>query len=496
MSRLHLFCLIGLTWMAWGPGALVDASPLDQLEEAQRLLRSEEETKRQSAVETLASLGSEEGWTLVLTALGDESARVADEAQLQLASAGAEFDGLLFGKLGLGEKRGLSALRVAEALGRRASSPGGKTWERALKHKDVQVRRSLYWSLERLASRQESDRAELAQLLERGVQKDRDELARAHALLALVALDPIAASGLLVDLSSSDSSAMRAACAEGSAVLGDAQLELLERLVLDEERVVRLRAYESLARRSDRAGALALAIALGTESELRSSWRLVELLQNLSGRREGRNARGWKAWAESLPEDWAPGELRNEHEYGSERTASFVGMPLLSDRLAFLIDLSGSIWMEREGGTRKQAVDVELRRALEALPEGTLFNLYPFTTEPRRWMKSLTPASERSVEKALAEFEGNHSRGKGDYWAAMMLALDDPGVDTLVVLGDGAPSGGDRWNLRLMGPLFSHANRFRGVAVDALLIETKGRLRGYWEELTAHSGGRCLVVEL
>jgi hypothetical protein len=288
---------------------------------------------------------------------------------------------------------------------------------------------------------------------------------------------------------------MRAACAEGSAVLEARQEDLLARLAADEERVVRLRAYEAMARRQDRTGAGLLALALETESELRLSWRLVELLQSLSGRREGRNARAWQAWAEGLPEDWAPGEPGDAHEY-DERTVSFVGMPLLSDRLAFLIDLSGSMWQEREQGTRKQAVDAELRRALEALPEGTLFNLYPFVGQPQRWMKSLTPADKRSVKKALEDFESNHSNGQGNYWDAMMLALEDPDVDTLMILGDGAPSGGTRWNLQLIVPLFAHANRFRGVAVDALLIETRGRVLRSWEELAAQSGGRSVVVKL
>ena len=489
LCAVSLVCLWGVLPVASG------AASLDQLEEAEKALRSTDEPERQAAVETLAELGSGEAWELVLDALTDESPRVADEAQLQLARAAAEHDELLLGKLGLGQKRGQTALRVAEALGRRASSPSVKAWERALKHRDVEVRRSLLWSLERLAPVQESERAELSVLLQRTVDKDKDELARAHALLALAALEPDAAAQLLSDLARSTSVAMRAACAESSAALGDGQPALLEQLRRDEARVVRLRACEALARREDRTGALLLAAALGDEQNLRLAWRVVELLQSLSGRREGRNARAWQAWAEGLPEDWRPGEPKRGHDYG-DRTVSFVGMPLLSDNLAFLIDLSGSIWMEREGGTRKQAVDAELRRALEALPEGTLFNLYPFVTEPQRWMKSLTPANERSVKKALAEFESNRSTGKGNYWAAMMLALEDPGVDTLVILGDGAPSGGTRWNLRLIGPLFAHANRFRGVAVDALLVETKGRLRGYWEELAAASGGRCLVVEL
>lgn len=285
---------------------------------------------------------------------------------------------------------------------------------------------------------------------------------------------------------------MRAACAE---LCGADDLALAGALAADGDRLVRLRAYEALARRRDAAGARALAAALGDEAETRLAWRLVELLQDLSGRKEGRNARGWQAWAAGLADDWTPGAAPGARAY-DERTVAFVGLPLLSTRLAFVIDLSGSMWAEREGGTRKQRTDVELRRALEGLGEEARFNLVPFTREPVLWQKQLTAADPRAVKKALEWFEGRRDQGPGNYWDAMLAALEDPDVDTLVVLGDGAPSGGTRWNLELLAPLFGHENRFRGVCVDVLLVDAKGRLRRWWEQLAAASGGRALTVEL
>lgn len=469
---------------------------VDDFEAARSALRGDDDKQRQEAVRTLAGLGTEEGWELVLATLADAEPRVADEAQLALAEASAEFDALLLGKQGLGEKRGLVALRVAEALGRRDAALDAKRWEKALRHKDAEVRRSLLWSLERLGPRLGDEGRALVAPLTKLSEKDKDELARAHAWLALAAIAPADVANSFMTRAGDSSSAARAACAERIELAGEAeQLDLLGRLARDSAHIVRLRAYEALARREDREGPLALAKALEAEERTRLSWRLVELLQDLSGKKIGKNAQAWQHWADALPEDWSPGDAPAERDYG-ERSVAFVGMPVLSDRVAFLIDFSGSMWQERDGRTRKQTVDVELRRVLEALPEDARFNLLPFVDEPQRWQKSLESANKKSVAKALKYFEGNHANGKGNYWDAMMLALEDPDVDTLMILGDGAPSGGTRWNLMLISPLFGHANRFRGVFVDALLIDTRGRLLGYWKELTAACGGRWSVVEL
>ena len=84
----------------------------------------------------------------------------------------------------------------------------------------------------------------------------------------------------------------------------------------------------------------------------------------------------------------------------------------------------------------------------------------------------------------------------GDFWGALEVALADPEADTLVVLTDGAPSGGRRWNLGLMKQLFAERNRFRRLEVDAVLADASGRLKRDWEELCGSSGGRTVEYSL
>ena len=470
----------------------------DELEELKRALRDDDDRDRRQAVSGLAELGGELAWELVIDALEDRSPMVADEAQLRLAGVPAALVPGLLGKAGLGSKRERVPLRAAELLGRLGDPGASKGWSAALRHKDEAVRRSLLWSVERQAreGRFGAGDEALIESVTRLAEKDKVPAVCAHALLALAELSPeLARVRIDAALRASDV-ALRAAAVERLDLLpASERLAAARAAAEDEAPLVRHRGYLALTERGDRDGALALSDALEREAALRLTWRLVELLQDLSGMKYGADPRPWKRWAEALETDWTPADKRAEHEYG-ERSAAFVGMPILSGRIAFLIDFSGSMWEERSGKTRKEVVDVELRRALEALPETTEFNVHPYTGVPFRWQKKLVPARRKNVQKALDYFEGNKEHGKGNFWGAAMEALEDDRVDTLMVLTDGAPTGGYRWNVTLMKTLFAHENRFRGVFLDVLLVDTAKFLRGHWEEMCTATGGRCLAVEV
>jgi hypothetical protein len=159
--------------------------------------------------------------------------------------------------------------------------------------------------------------------------------------------------------------------------------------------------------------------------------------------------------------------------------------------------MSGSMWDESgDGRTRKQAVDVEVRRLLESLSPETWFNVIPYSGVPEPWEDELVRASPRNVKKAIETFEGNKLRGKGNFWDAFWRALEDPRVDTVMVLTDGAPTGGDRWNLSLMKTLLPQRNRYRKVVLDAILFDSSGFLESQWREMCTATGGRCITIDL
>jgi hypothetical protein len=472
----------------------------EDLGEYEKSLRDPKGSGGREAVQELAKLGTPEAWALIIEALGHQDARVADEAQINLGSlADVEVLESLYGKEGLGSKTGIVAERVAEALGRMPLELDAADLAKALKAKDPLVRRALLWSIERQApaSRITGDvEKKLVPAVEKASRSDKDLGVRAAAVIARSALTPADRDEVVRAAVTDKAPEMRIAGAMAATSLPNAERRArLSALATDSEARVRWTLSDVLSTTPDKDDVGVLVALLEAEEIKRNAWHYTEQLQRLSGLKHRNDPRPWIDWHRALGDDWEPQAHDAGSDYG-DRTASLVGMPILSDRVCFLIDLSGSTWEERDGKTRKDVLDVELRRALEALPEGTKFNLIPYTTTPKPWKKGMVEASSKNVAKAIEWFEGLRDNGKGNFWDAWKLAVSDEEVDTVMALTDGAPTGGDRWNLQLMGPLLEEQNRYRRVVLDAVIVDAKGRLLDYWTEMCAKTGGRMTPVNM
>ena len=486
------------------------AAPAQDLAALEKALATGSDKERRAAVQELAAQGSAEAWRLLLSALDDPEPRVADEAELQLGRVRIpEFESELFGKEALGARDEWVRLRVAEALGRLEWDVSAEELARALGAREPALRRTLCASTEALADARHlagpaPEVADLRARVAKAAERDKDARTRAAALCALAALDGELEPEVLAPWLAHELPELRAAALLCSGRLGPVErLQTARTALADAALSVRTCAVEELARLATKPALAALVDALEKEPSERLRWTIVEALRGLSGLAYRLDPRPWRAWVEGLPPEWTPaagggsGAGPGRAPDGGEReSASFAGLPLRSQRVAFLIDFSGSMWQERGGRTRKEVVDGELRRALEALPPETEFNVIPYTDSPLPWRKGLVPASPKNVASALADFERNHARGKGNFWDAALLALEDPRVDTLVVLTDGAPTGGRRWNLELMRHLFAAENRFRRVALSAVLVDCPKGLEKHWAAMCAASHGSWLETDL
>ncbi len=474
----------------------------EDLEALEKSLRSDNVRERQEAVRGLAEEGSPKAWELVLGSLADVEPRVADEAQIRLSEMQSARDlQLLFGKGGLKARKGIIAARVAEAHGRLALPIEAADIVRHLAHRDPQVRAALLWSIERLAIAGRldlEDDSKLRKAVAKLCSKDKDPHVRACALQALLWIAVPRAGETAEQLMKDDEASVRCAVASMWGVVRDGGPggNVLGLMAGDPAVAVRLQVAEEYARMASASGARGLAWMLAREEHLRVSWRIVELLQDLSGLQYGLDDRPWRDWTLGLEGDWKPAEEAAERTY-ENMTSAFAGLPVLSGNIAVLIDMSGSMWDESgDGRTRKQAVDVEVRRLLESLSPETWFNVIPYSGVPEPWEDELVRASLRNVKKAIEAFEGNKLRGKGNFWDAFWRALEDPRVDTVMVLTDGAPTGGDRWNLSLMKTLLPQRNRYRKVVLDAILFDSSGFLESQWREMCTATGGRCITIDL
>lgn len=483
--------------------------PADEVKELAAILRGGDKDKRRAAVNKLVALDTEDAWEVVIEALDNENAPAADEAQLDLATMGHEkVFASLWGRAGLKSKSGIVRLRVAELIGRREMGVDAGRLAKALSEKDDEVRRLLLWSVERLAEegRLVGDvEKELAKDLEKMMRRDGDAAVRGAALFAYGAAFGAERAAEFVGVLAEDREARgRSAAARLVKWLPDeGGFEVARALAVDEAPSVRAAAVWGLADAVRDGGAHVMA-ALGllverveAEPSEQTRWLIVGRLQELSGMKHRVNQAAWQRWLDTLPADWAPASEAGAAELGDERTAAeFAGLRLLSANLAFLIDLSGSIWNEKNGKLPKDVAGEHLNDALDHLGEGVLFNVIPYTNDPHPWEDELVAAKAKTVGAAKAYYADCRERGAGNVYDAIRLALEDERVDDLVILTDGAPSGGTRWNLNLMVPQLLEANRYRSVVFDSLLVGANGGLVRHWERLARESGGRCIEIEL
>ncbi len=533
------FLLIILAVPGWGcnPAAAHDvlhvaprvSTPMspreDPLLEALNGLKSDSVQERKRAVKQLAAIGSPAAWRALFVALGDPESEVGDAAQqivARIADAGVAAQ--LAGRAGLAHRELPIRLRAAEALGRMKCALDVALLLAALDDSVPEVAHLALWSVERLAHSRQlcGDLERGAVQIEHACRSHRDGLVRASALLARAALfakDSREEQALALE----DFRHLLERCREDRdprvrCAVAICARELPEEIAFpltrpfgaDPNVSVRLALIETLESSACRASATALIAALETEPLERARGEIVAALQRLSGFKYRGDPRPWRDWLRDLPADWratllpprpspdqASGQVaKAASDSQTSARATFVGLPLVSQRICFVIDFSGSMWTPMpDGRLPKELVDARLRATLESLPSRTEFNIVPFTNEILPWRPKLVPANPANVRAAIADFEKCQARGRGNFFDAAIFALDDPEVDTLVTLTDGVPTGGFHSDLELVVALLIERNRFRRVAFDTVLVDAPAASERRFRQLSQGSGGRVVATE-
>lgn len=230
---------------------------------------------------------------------------------------------------------------------------------------------------------------------------------------------------------------------------------------------------------------------------------LSRALQELSGKRFGPEPGPWIDWWVDvrLGRELRPGspefEARRrarEEEPGS--SASFFGLRPDSDRVTFVIDISGSMsnrWGTTQTTRFEEAVD-QLVRFLQAAPKDTRFNVILFNQAPLASSVSLVEASAdnlaRARESLLARTPGGGTNPRLAIERALLLDaagqpdLDALEADTVIVLCDGATDEGSAW----VKPFLDRVLPLYPIRFHSVLIGSEGD--GTLRALAEQSGGR------
>jgi len=298
----------------------------------------------------------------------------------------------------------------------------------------------------------------------------KDDKVRATALLAWSACDPTGAAKAVAAAAKDKSSRVRIASLLALESSGGAVGDRATAFLTDADRRVRLTAL-SAVQKVRPASAVPRLIELVGKEEGRVRERAVSVLQEITQRNFGTDVGAWTRWWDQVGPNFVPPAVAGASEKRKgkpEESANREGTRVVegpryyefvvaSDRVAFLVDVSGSMRAEytppgetSAGGTRTKLEQAAraLRECLLALPKGTKVTILVFNNGPLRFRFN-GKETGLDVDAKLAEeayrfvvsIGANNATNIND---SLELVIEDPEVDTVYLLTDGEPSAGRR----------------------------------------------------
>lgn len=182
--------------------------------------------------------------------------------------------------------------------------------------------------------------------------------------------------------------------------------------------------------------------------------RVLGTLEGLTGESFGPSARVWQRWWQDQTDFQFPSpaevkqrqQQRARSQAEAQTVAGFWGMPVIGERIAFVLDTSDSMKARyraasRYGGqgTRLSAAQAQLVQALRDLPDGTAFNIYLFDRQGWAWRDTLATMDSKVRAEAVAFVMALQTRFGTALYDALELAFAAPEIEAVYLLSDGAP---------------------------------------------------------
>jgi HEAT repeat protein len=383
-----------------------------------------------------------------------------------------------------------------------------KTWMLTrLKQKDADVLASV---IEAVGLTENPDAMEpLKELIE----EHKDMAVRFEALRAYGRCGGRKAVGKLLAYLSHEDWQLRMAAAEGLGYAGQPEaIEELKRLIIrGEEPIVVETALEAVASlgTKDAVEPLIEGLKVGrlrARQKVRKALRRIALEEFRMEKDYHVDPNSWTKWWNKVKRGVDP----DDPTFTESETASYFHFPIHSDRVLFILDISGSMkWPDapRDSGIKpadwdKRRIDVahrELFAALRALAkqnrsrkipkarrgvtsdapvapdaEGneppTLFNLATFAGVVTAWKQHPVFATEENVEAGIAWISKQLPRGGTATYDALAFGCMHPDVDTVFFLSDGVPSLGKFEEQEEILSELRKLNRFRRLSINTIAL--------------------------
>lgn len=237
-------------------------------------------------------------------------------------------------------------------------------------------------------------------------------------------------------------------------------LELLIKALDAEQWSTRLTAARGLETMKLRPGVEALVRRIQQE-EGRMALELSNILWRMTGQPFRTNGKLWEKWwqeqganfqviSESELHKLAKEEELRRLRETTKSPSSFFGIRILSHRVIFVLDISGSMaeltrgkWVGSNGDPRFDVARRELSNALDSLDRNSLFNVIVFSSEVSSWQDRISEFNPTTLQEAKDYIARLGAAGGTNIHGALRFAFEDPDVDTIYFLSDGEPSEGE-----------------------------------------------------
>ncbi len=279
----------------------------------------------------------------------------------------------------------------------------------------------------------------------------------------------------------------------------------LRRLLVDDQPVVRQRAAQTIGE-AKMLELLPSVAARLDDPHLRTRAVAHEALVHMTDKDLGYGSDSWITWFERRPE-----HIENLKPSPSKSVATYYGVSIYSDRLIFIVDVSGSMALPRgTRETRMQVARAELQKVLTHLDPKTLFNVIVFSDKVKAWRRGEALATKNTVARALKWIDRtlDEPRGGTYMYAALQKAFsENPEMDTICLLTDGLATDGEPIVPEAILASVGGWNRYRRVEIntfaltlekdqpDAVRPENLAAIKHFMRRLAQVTGGTCTVID-
>jgi HEAT repeat protein len=372
---------------------------------------------------------------------------------------------------------------MARALGRLKHQNAADRLSEPLKDKVLDVRAA---ALEAVAERKDKN-AEA--ILHRESQGSNEESA-AVAIALLPGFPSEATTTLLLKLASQHKPGLSIPALDALGDLRSADaLPVFEKALKVKEWPVRVAAIRGLfkLRRKESVDFLVERI---DKEEGRMLAEIVDALRGLTGKPFGYAPGQWKEWWTGAKEDFALPDRAQALITSQAGMTTYHGVPVLSNRMVFVTDISGSMSEVTGSESRMEQAKKELGRVLSQLSPTAQINLVFFDDRIEPWRKGLVPIKP-NLKEAQAVIAKVAPRGQTNIFDAMDFAFSHKEADTIYLLSDGDPTNG-----RVIDPddilrEIRKLNRLRQIVIHTISF---GASR-FMKSLAEQNGGQYVEIK-